>query len=93
MAGKMCVHNEELKRYVVASEGWEFKDEARPGQKHKLGFVATQPGSTLKIRINTVMPGKPKDAPVSVVLAFLKSYAHVRAAAVARAMLASVQQA
>ncbi len=73
----MCVHNKELKQYVVASGGWEFKDEARPGQRQKLGFVATQPGSTLKIKISTVMPGKPKDGSVTILLAFLKSYSQM----------------
>ncbi len=81
----MCIHNEELKQFVVSNDGWEFKDEARPGQKPKLGFVADQPGSILKIKISTVMPGKPKEDAVSVILAYLKSYAHVSGAGSAAA--------
>jgi hypothetical protein len=73
----MCIHNEELKQYVVSADGWDFKDEARPGQKPKLGYVSTQPGSILKIKLNTVVPGKERSAPVAVILAYLKSYAHM----------------
>lgn len=78
----MCTYGEGFKPLVdeSASSGWEFLDEGKPGAP-KWGYISKQPGSTLKIRVNSMREqgssssGAGKDEPMNVMLAYLKSYA------------------
>lgn len=51
----MCTYGEGFKPLVdsAASSGWEFINEGKPGAP-KFGFISTQPGSVLKIKVNSV---------------------------------------
>lgn len=51
----MCTYGEGFKPLVDAagSKGWEFINEGKPGAP-KWGYISTQPGSTLKIRVNSL---------------------------------------
>jgi hypothetical protein len=51
----MCTYGEAFKPLAVesASSGWEFLDEGKPGAP-KWGYISKQPGSTLKIRVNSM---------------------------------------
>lgn len=51
----MCTYGEAFKPLAdeAASSGWEFLDEGKPGAP-KWGYISRQPGSTLKIRVNSM---------------------------------------
>lgn len=78
----MCTYGEGFRPLVdaAASSAWEFVDEGKPGAP-KWGYISRQPGSALKIRVNSMREqsssggGSSKDEPMNVMLAYLKSYA------------------
>ena len=70
-SSSLCLHDELFKTVVIEHGGWDFIDEGRP-DKPKRGFVSTQPGSKLRIQINTTRDHSGK--PVPTILAYLKSY-------------------
>ena len=51
----MCTYGEGFRPLVdaAASPGWAFINEGRPDSP-KWGFISRQPGSVLKIRVNTM---------------------------------------
>ncbi len=75
----MCMSGESLKSLVVHSQGWEWRDEGRPG-KPKVGYVATSPGAVLRLRVDTDRSGDTSGAggaTVPVYLQHLCSYEHM----------------
>lgn len=75
----MCVAGEPFRSLVVAAEGFTWVNEGTP-LKPKPGFVATSPGSTLRIRVDTdrgggAAGGAAGDArPLPVFLHYMRSY-------------------
>jgi hypothetical protein len=86
----MCTYGEGLKPLVdaAASKGWDFVDEGKPGAP-KWGCVSREPGSVLKIKLNSQqeqggtsgdddnISGSSSSGSgqrMSVMLAYLKSY-------------------
>lgn len=74
----MCTYGEGFKPLMdaSASKGWDFINEGRPGSP-KWGYISRQPGSTLKIRVNSMREqnsGSSTGQPMNVMLAYLKSY-------------------
>lgn len=77
----MCTYGKGFRPLVdaAASSGWDFVNEGKPGAP-KLGYISRQPGSVLKIRVNSMrgQGGTGSDSSSSermnVMLAYLKSY-------------------
>jgi hypothetical protein len=45
----VCIMNEDFMAIAVENQGWEWRDEGKPGRP-KLGYVATQPGAQVQDR-------------------------------------------
>jgi hypothetical protein len=87
----MCTYGEGFRPLVdaAASSGWDFINEGKPGAP-KWGYISRQPGSVLKIRVDSMrsQDGTGGDGssgsssssrgsesePMNVMLAYLKSY-------------------
>jgi hypothetical protein len=83
----MCTYGEGFRPLVdaAASSGWDFINEGKPGAP-KWGYISREPGSVLKIRVNSMWSqgGTSSDSssssggtgsePMNVMLAYLKSY-------------------
>ena len=73
----VCYVGNEFKSLASATEGFEWLDEAkRDARQPKLGFIATEPGSALTLRLDTSALKPPADKLWGTVvrLAHLKSY-------------------
>ncbi|GFR48090.1 hypothetical protein Agub_g9777 [Astrephomene gubernaculifera] len=76
----MCLLGDSFRSLVVseASSGFDYVNEGTP-EKPKPGYVATQPGSVLRFRIDTdrtALGAQPQDL-VFVVFHYLRSYVHM----------------
>jgi hypothetical protein len=84
----MCTYGEGFQPLVdtAANSGWDFINEGKPGAP-KWGYISRQPGSILKIRVNSMRSqggtggdssssssGGSGSEPMNVMLAYLKSY-------------------
>ncbi|GFR42868.1 hypothetical protein Agub_g3859, partial [Astrephomene gubernaculifera] len=73
----MCIMNERFKLTVVESRGWEYVNEGTP-EKPKPGYVASLPGSVLRVQIDTDRSALGSTAaaeePVHVFFHHLRSY-------------------
>jgi uncharacterized membrane protein YgcG len=83
----MCVYGEAFAENVdlSKSKGFELINEGGNVKKPKWGFVSTQPGSELLVRLNTTRTTSARDGDqrMNVMLAYLKSYEHMGVAKVA----------
>lgn len=73
-----CLMAHMMRDLVVEKEGpWEWRNEGTE-QKPKWGYISTQPGSWLVLKINTLASDrlKPGD-PLSLWVAYLQSYEHM----------------
>lgn len=61
---------------VGPAEGWEWVNEAK-GPRPKWGYVATEPGRVLRLKLNTTASAGMRDRPVLVQIAHLRSYKHM----------------
>ncbi|GIL78985.1 hypothetical protein Vretifemale_8390, partial [Volvox reticuliferus] len=79
----MCSVAESFQQLVILSEGFEYINEGT-AIKPKPGYVATQPGSRLQLRVDTDRSavGSPPDAMVHVYLHHLRSYEHMGTATI-----------
>ena len=65
-----CFIGQFLADRVVQADGFEWVSE-----RGKAGFIATQPGSVLRIRLDTTVPGSgAPNATVQLELMYLRSY-------------------
>jgi len=67
---------------VVSSVGWTWKDEGKDPKRPKLGYISELPGSVLKISVNTTSPTGNKALPVTIEVAYLRSYVNMGQASV-----------
>ncbi|GLI65991.1 hypothetical protein VaNZ11_009684 [Volvox africanus] len=79
----MCLVGDVFRQLVVLSEGFDYINEGT-AIKPKPGFVSTQPGSRLQLRVDTDRSavGSPPDGMVHVYLHHLRSYEHMGIAAI-----------
>ncbi|GIL63834.1 hypothetical protein Vafri_17825 [Volvox africanus] len=79
----MCSVAASFRQLVVLSEGFDYINEGT-AIKPKPGYVATQPGSRLQLRVNTDRSavGSPPDGMVHVYLHHLRSYEHMGMASI-----------
>jgi len=83
-----CAHMDQLVPLVVQARGFEYLAEGSP-YRPKKGYVATKPGSTLSIRIDTrrahtdggryggLAGSKENEGAMLLAMAYLKSYEHM----------------
>lgn len=71
-----CVHQDLLPSVVLESSGFDFIDEGTE-DKPKKGYVARNPDSVLRLKINTTQPQSRSDQLVPVYIGYLKSYEHM----------------
>jgi hypothetical protein len=57
---------------AVQADGFKWFSE-----RGKAGFIATRPGSVLRIRLDTTVPGSAPNATVQLDLMYLQSYEHM----------------
>lgn len=69
---RCCAYQEELKKYVVSHDGWDFINEGTE-EKPKKGYVSHTPGSTIVMKAPLPPAGQVNSA-VMVFVTYLKSY-------------------
>ena len=67
-----CFIGEFFVEHVVQADGFTWASE-----RGKAGFIATRPGSLLRIRLDTTVPGSAPNATVQLDLMYLQSYEHM----------------
>ncbi|GFR50050.1 hypothetical protein Agub_g12101 [Astrephomene gubernaculifera] len=71
--GVVCTSGDPLKKLVVASDGWEWKNEGTD-IKPKWGYVSYAPGSKLVLRVGTERPSVRPASRIPVLIHYLGSY-------------------
>jgi len=70
----LCSFAEDLKAHVVQASGWVYMDET--GRNRKYGYVGTEVGAQLTLRVDTTMGGKlgPDIGNVTLHIVYLATY-------------------